>query len=134
MWIADVRFPIVTGPIVTFLRSELAAWATLTVQARRPATMPKRLVTVRDDGGPDDGTKMSTRLGINVWADDPNDAENLARDAMRALRTLPGTGSFKATSGFSGPSEVDDEPAFTFDGETLTHFFFSLSAVVKGTT
>lgn len=133
MLIPEVRFPIVVGRVLTHLRTELAAWSGLTVQAKVPDPMPQRLVTVRDDGGTDDGLKVLTRFGVNVWADSSTDAENIARDAMAALRTLPGTGPFKATSGFTGPVEIDDDPAYTFGNASMTHYFFSFSAVVKGT-
>lgn len=132
MFYPNVSFPVSTGTIATFLRAELTSWTSLIVAPKRPATMPKRFLSIRDDGGTQAGTTMVNRYGVNVWADSAVDAENIARDAMAALRGLPGTGQFKATRTFFGPVEIEDDPAFTFGTAAMAHYYFSFSAVVKG--
>lgn len=127
-----MEYPITTGLIATFLRTELAAWSSLIVAPKRPATMPRRFLSIRDDGGTQAGARIRNGYGVNVWADSRVDAEAIARDAMAALRSLPGTGPFKSTASFFGPVEIEDDPAFTFGGAPMTHFYFTFAAVVKG--
>lgn len=128
----NVSFPVTTGTMAVFARARLTAWTSLIVASKRPATMPKRFLSIRDDGGTQQGMHMVNRYGVNVWADSAVDAEKIARDAMTAFRSLPGTGPFKSTSTFFGPIEVEDDPAFTFSGLPMTHYYFSFGAVVKG--
>jgi hypothetical protein len=129
----NVSFPVTTGTIATFLRTSLASWTSLIIAPKRPATMPKRFLSIRDDGGTQTGLHMVNRYGVNVWADSAVDAEKIARDAMADLRSLPGTGSFKSTGTYFGPIEVEDDPAYTFGTVTMSHFYFSFAAVLKGT-
>lgn len=132
MFIADIRFPITTGTIITHLQEGLASWTGLSVLPKRPDPMPKRLIVIRDDGGTEVGYRNLNRYGGNVWADFSVDAENLARDAMRELRTLPGVGRFKAISQQFGPVEIEDDPAYTFQTKSLSHYYFTFAATVKG--
>jgi len=132
MFYPEVAFPITTGTLAVFLRTELASWSSLTIAPKRPASMPKRFLSIRDDGGTQRGAQMVNRYGVNVWADSAVDAEKIARDAMTALRRLPGTGPFKSSTNFFGPTEIEDDPAFTFGGVPMSHFYFSFAAVVKG--
>ena len=140
----NVSFPVTAGTIATHLRTGLASWTSLTVAPKRPATMPRRFLSIRDDGGTQAGLHMVNRYGVNVWAgattaaDAGNniawvDAENLAREAMGLCRSLPGVGAFKSTGTYFGPIEVEDDPAFTFSGYPMAHYYFSFAAVVKGT-
>ena len=130
-WNPATTFSPVTGDIVGHFESELASWGA-TVQGKRPEVMPQRLVTIADVGGPQSvGTRLADMLG-NVWADNMVDAWNLVSAAMTAARTLPGIGDIKAVSELVGPREVEDEPAYTFDGKLLHHFYFTFTALVKG--
>ena len=129
----NVSFPITTGTIAAFLRASLVSWSSLVVAPKRPATMPQRFLSIRDDGGTQDGLHMVNRYGVNVWADSAVDAENICRDAMADLRSLPGMGPFKSTRTFFGPVEVEDDPALTFGTVPMSHFYFSFAAVLKGT-
>ena len=129
--VLDVLFPVADGAVVSRIRSELTAWSGLVVQRQRPTVMPKRLVTVRNDGGPVEDVRSLRRYGVNVWADDPLDAEKIALAAMRACRAR--MGPVVHTDQFSGPYEIPDDPAFTFAGKTLSHFYFTFRAVVRGT-
>jgi len=135
MLFPDVEFEITTGDLTAYLRSALSRWSGLTVAVKRPETMPQRLLTVRDDAGPPVGVGLIlNRYGINAWTDDPVEAEQLVRDAIYELRLLPGVGPFKATRDFFGPTEIEDDPPFTFGETPLSHFYASFAAVVKGTS
>jgi len=133
-FIVDVKFPITDGTIVTAIRTALTtSWSTgLTVQRKRPDTMTKRVVTVRNDSGPQ-YRQAQRRYGINVWADTSVDAEQIALDAMAALRTLAGTGPITATDNFSGPFEINDDPQMTVGTENLTHYYFTFRITLRGT-
>ena len=126
----DVLFPVTDGAVVTQIRTELASWSSLVVQRKRPATMPKRLITVRNDSGPAEDVRSLRRYGLNVWADDSLEAEQIALAAMKACRSRMGAIVF--TDEFSGPFEVEDEPAFTYEGKLLTHFYLTFRATVRG--
>lgn len=130
-WNPATSFDPATGDVVEHFESELTAWDA-TIQGKRPEMMPKRLVTLADVGGPQSvGTRLADFLG-NVWADDMVDAWNLTSEAMTAARTLPGVGQIKSVTEIVGPREVEDSPAFTFEGALLHHFYFTFTALVKG--
>lgn len=132
MLIADVRFPISDGVLVTGLRSGLSGkWGPLTVGTQLPATKTRRMVTVRDDSGPQENSVSRRRQGVNVWADSLVDAQNLALDAMAVCRLLPG-GVIAATTTFSGPYEIEDDPQLTVGNKNLFHYYFVFTAHVKG--
>lgn len=131
MFIAEARFPIVEGAILAAFRDELG-WSDLTVQLQLPETMPKRLVTMRDDSGPQAMSTALQRKGVNVWADSFLDSKNLALDCMAACRLLPRlVGPVKAVSEFVGPYEVTDDPKFTFGSTPLIHHYFAFAVTVK---
>lgn len=132
-FIVDVEHSITDGAIVTALRNALTVWTDLTVQRKLPATHTRRMITVRNDSGPVEGSISRRRYGINVWADTSADAENLALNSMTALRLIPGTSGIVATDQFSGPYEIEDEPAFSVAGKILTHFYFTFRVSVRGT-
>ncbi len=133
MFISDARFPIIEGPVLEAFKEELS-WSSLTVQLMRPDIMPKRLVTMRDDSGPQSVSTALHRKGINVWADSFIDSKNLALDVMQVARRLPLlVGPVKAVSEFVGPYEVADEPEFTFNGKPLVHHYFAFAITVKAT-
>lgn len=133
MFIADPRFPVIEGAVLEAFKEELS-WSNLTVQLMRPDSMPKRLVTLRDDSGPQTMGTALHRKGVNVWADSFIDSKNLALDVMQVARRLPLLlGPIKAVSEFVGPYEVPDEPEFTFNGATLVHHYFAFAVTVKAT-
>jgi len=127
-----VRFPISDGEVVVHLRSALTSWSGLSVRGKLPTTMPKRMITVRNDSGPQELSRASRRYGINVWADSSVDAENMALDAMEALTGLPNGSPFLSVGSFTGPFEVNDDPAYTFGTKSMTHFYFAFQGTVKG--
>lgn len=129
---ADYLYPIVAGDMLAAYRTGLASWSSLTCQAKRPATMPKRLLTLRNDGGRDELGKALTPFGVNVWADSAEDAAKIARAAAAVTLGMAGTvDAVKAIRDTVGPYEIQDDPAFTFSGKTLTHYYFSFDAVIK---
>lgn len=132
MLIPVVRFPIATGQLATHFRSELASWAGLDIGPKRPEQMPRRFMAIRDDSGPESGVMKVNRFGVNIWADSDVDASNIARDAMAASKRLPGVWRFKSTSQHFGPIEIDDDPKVTFNGELMSHYYFSFAAAIKG--
>jgi len=135
MLVREIRFPITDGVIVSALKAGLLArgWAAtgLTVQPKLPATKTRRMVTVRNDGGLQDGAVQGRGYGINVWADTSVDAENLALDCMAILRGIP-SAVIPATSEFSGPFQVEDDPEYVVASKNLTHYYFSFTATVRG--
>ena len=135
-FIRPVRFPISDGAIVTALRTGLTAkWSSgLTVSPKLPPTKTRRMVTVRNDSGPQEGVTSRRRYGVNVWADTSVDAENMALDAMSVLQTLPTGTPIVATDSFSGPFEVDDDPPYVVASKNLTHYYFAFRASVKGSS
>ena len=136
MLIYNVSFQVTDGLIVAALRDTLtdAGWADgLAVHRKRPNKMTRRVVTLRNDGGPTVGVRGVRRHGVNLWADDPVDCECMALDAQRGLRVrLPGLGSITATGAYTLPIEIEDEPAYTVGTTDLAHFYFAFDATVRG--
>jgi hypothetical protein len=132
MLIPVVRFPIATGQLAAHFRTELASWDDLAIAPKRPETMPRRFLSVRDDSGPETGVMKVNRFGVNIWADSDVDASNIARDAMAATKRLPGVWRFKSTSQHFGPIEIDDDPRVIFNGALMSHYYFSFAAAIKG--
>ena len=129
---ANYRFPIVSGDMLAEYRAGLTSWSSLSCVPKRPETMPKRLLTLREDAGPDRNGVALWGYGGNVWADSELDAKNIALDAVAVTLTIPGrVPGVKAIRDLVGPYEVADEPAFTFGKKPLFHFYFSFDAVVK---
>lgn len=140
MFIRNQRFPISDGAIVTTLRSALTAkWTAtgLTVGTALPVPKTRRMVTVRDDSGSASGRTQPRRQGINIWADDPIDALNMALDVVHIAEALlpgvkvAGVTVITATSGFVGPQQVDDDTPYTVGSKNLTHYFVSFVATIK---
>lgn len=126
------RFPIVTGDMLAAYRLGLTTWTQLQCLPQRPKDMPKRLLTLREDGGPDSGTGIGLwGYGVNVWADSAADAKNIALDAAAVTLEMAGMSAIKGIRDLVGPYEVDDDPSFTFSGVPLSHFYFSFDAAVK---
>lgn len=129
MFFADVRFPVWTGDVLAVIRANRGAG--VTVQRKRPDTMPAKTVTLRSDGGSAGQTLASIQGGVNIWAVGATVAENLAADVVTDIRSLVNTGVLKAVS-VSLPYEVEDAPVLTFNGDLLTHYYFAFSGVLKG--
>ena len=137
--VVDVLFPIATGPVIAGLKAFLAGRAEpyaddVWFGTELPATKTARMVTVRDDGGPTEGTLERRQLGFNVWAESRLNAELLARLLMGGLRTLPDGDPITSTANFSGPFKVTDEQTdlVVVGSTTLSHFFFTARVSVRG--
>ncbi|WP_104128006.1 hypothetical protein [Cryobacterium sp. Y57] len=129
-------FPPTTGKLCAVLRtaltaSPLAYASGVTVGPELPATKTARMVTVRDDSGPDDGVQTRRRYGINVWAR-RQDAELLALLCMAVLRSCADGQPITATDSFSGPYSIPDDPAYVVGNEDLVHFFFTFRVSARG--
>lgn len=84
------------------------------------------MVTVRDDGGSDRDGVERRRHSLNVWADNPVDAENLARDVAAGLRA-----GLAATN--IAVLEVEDETddVLVVAGKNLTHYLVACTIPVR---
>lgn len=132
MLVYDVEFGITDGLVVSCVRDSLADFSSgLTVQRTLPTVKTRRMATVRNDSGPQEGVLSFRRYGVNVWADSSTDAELMAHAAMSGLRRLPGTALVKATDSFSGPFEVEDDVPIAVGVKPLTHFYFAFRLVAK---
>lgn len=127
----DIIFPSTVGVLVRALRARLTD---VTVQPKLPRVHTARMVTVADNSGPDDGTQSRRRVGVNVWAASPTDAENLALLCMAILRSAPDGNPITNTDQFSGPAEVFDQATdlLMVGDSTLSHYFFTLRISVRG--
>jgi len=128
-----IRFPITDGIVVGWLEAALASYSSgLTVQRTMPATSTRRMVTVRNDSGPEEGFQSRRRYGINVWADSAVDPENMCLDAMKYIRTAPNGLPVTAVDELSGPYQIDDETPLVVGKKSLAHFYFTFRLSVRG--
>lgn len=127
---AQYRYPIVSGAMLAQYRVGLASWSSLLCGPERAES--RRALALREDGGPDSLGVAVWSYGVNVWADSTVDAKNITLDAAAVTLTIPGlVPAVKAIRDLVGPYEVEDEPAYTYGGKSLAHFYFSFDAVVK---
>jgi len=127
-----IKFPSSDGLIVTLLRAGLSAYAAeLWVSRKLPERPQQRMVTVRNDSGPEEGTQARRRYGINVWSNDSVEAEQICLDAMAFLRTAANGQPITMFDNFSGPYEVEDDPQMTVAGKDLFHFYFTFRCSVR---
>lgn len=136
-----VLFPIVSGAVINGLRDALNArtesyTSNVRVQAKLPreSSRVKRMVTVRDDGGPQVGPVQQHGFGFNVWAEDSVISEKLARMCMAVLPSLADGSPIVRVGSLSGPFEVVDEATdlVVVGGDTLRHFYFSAQVWSRG--
>jgi hypothetical protein len=134
-----ILFPITTGRIVSGLATGLLARAesytdNVLVQPKLPATKQLRMVTVRDDGGPQDDTVQRHGYGFNVWAESSVIAEKIARMCMGLLPTLADGAPIVRVSNLSGPFEIVDEATdrAVVGTTTLSHYYFSAQVASRG--
>jgi hypothetical protein len=126
---ADVE-AVVVGHLRTALaaRSEPFA-ANVTVRNRVPdetASQPwptsKRLVVVRDDGGPSLGdVRAVARLGVRVWGADEAEASDLANLVSALVASMENVGPVRRSDS-ARPYEVTEQsgrPCFYFTSELV---------------
>jgi len=73
-----------------------------------------RSVVLNRDGGPVRLTQDTSRLRVRVWADDYQEASDLAGLVRTLLLAAPNTGPVVRAESFSGPSDVPDSPQYQF--------------------
>ena len=137
--LVDALFPITDGVIVSALRAGFVSAARsyssgVSVARKLPDVRTARMVTVRNDSGPEEASQSRRRYGFNVWADDSVDAESLALLAMAVLRKIPNGNPVTAVDQLSGPYEVDDDPQMTVGNKNLTHFYFTARVSVRASS
>jgi hypothetical protein len=137
----NITFPSTTGLVVSRFKAALASTSQPHMSNVRvqPKLSPEgsrstRMVTVRDDSGPDNGPMTRRRYGVNVWAEDSVTTEKLALYLMAVARIVPDGKPITSTDSFSGPFEVIDTETdlLTVDDQTLTHFFFTFRLTARG--
>jgi hypothetical protein len=109
-----------TGYVRTFLQGRDEPYATdVTVGKVKPTTNVPRMVTIRRDGGLVDGVVDNPRLTIRVWADKDQEASDLARLLVAAIKACPGNGPALAVTNVFGPSPIPDssQPQYLVNAE-----------------
>ena len=81
----------------------------VTVSNKVPATMPARMVTIRDDGGPRQAVTKTVSFGVNIWAASDADCSALSRLVVALFESSPGNGPVVAHNSTSGPYRVIEE-------------------------
>lgn len=126
----SILWPDVKAWAVTYLSTSLAVRSEpfaedVQVRTNVGSTMPDRLVTVRDDGGPRSSVTRTPSIGVNVWAVTDEDASDLARLVMALLEAAAGDGPVVAVTDTFGPYEVVEESG-------KPHYYLSADLVVTG--
>lgn len=131
--VRSLIFPSSVGAVCTLLRAGFtaASFAGVTTQPDLPDVKVSRMVTVRDDSGPDDGVQSRRRHGVNVWAETSITAESLALLAMAVLRSGANGRPITLVDQMAGPYKVDDDPAYVVGSDTLSHYFFTCRISVR---
>ena len=143
--VRNVIFPSSLGPLVKGIRAGLAVSdkpiaSNVLTQPRLPVPpqerFQRRMITVRDDSGPDDGPQSRRRFGINVWAENHVAAEDLALLVMAILRNLPDGKPITLIDELTGPFDPQDAATdlITVNGATLAHYYFAGRATVRGSS
>lgn len=95
------------------------------VSNRTPDTLPARMVTVRDDGGPRAAVTKVASLAVNVWAQSEEDASDLMRLVVALLESAASDGPIVGHDTTSGPARVPEEGA-------ALHWFASVDLMHRG--
>ena len=129
----SVVFPDVVDYAIDYLTTALAARPVgetfadnVTVRDRAPETLPTRLVTVRDDGGPRAAVTKDVALGVNVWAESEPVCSDLARLVVALLEDANGF-PFVGHVSTSGPYLVPEQG-------TQIHRYAVVTLTVVGTS
>lgn len=117
----------------TYLRAQLAARdesyaQDVHVDTKVPTSRPARLVTIRRDGGPRlDVVRETARLGINIWAETEQAANDLARLVRALMGACAGDGPILRAGRSTGPAAVPD-------ASQQHRRFLTVELDVRGTT
>lgn len=134
-----VIFPSTIGTVVSKIREGLAESGSeyapgVKVQPKLPPQPQRvqRMITVRDDSGPDDGTQTRRRYGINVWAESPVAAEQLALLTMAVCRNMADGQPITLVDQVSGPIEIDETTPLLAGTVLLFHYYFTFRLTARG--
>lgn len=133
----SVIHSISTGPLKQVVRDALAADPedyrsdVLVTEALQEKKQP-RMVTIRDDGGPDDTVFSMRRHGVNVWAENKVTAQMICFYVMAVLRSHSSE-LIPVIDQLSGPGRIPDNPPMVVDGVELEHYYFTFRARLRGT-
>ena len=137
----NIIFAPITGDIVIYLRNNLPDaerdyTTAVLVRAQLPSasSYQERMVSVRDDGGRDEGPLSRRSISVNVWAESRGTADLLSQYLIALLRSMPNGSPIVWTETFSGPFEVIDQNTgkIDIDDVTLSQYFFTFEALQRG--
>lgn len=97
-----------TGYLRTFLAGRLEPYAAGVRVDNKKVGNTARQVAVRRDGGPVRGVFDYPRISVRVWAEKEQEASDLARLIVAALKVAPGNGPVVAVPAVFGPSPIPD--------------------------
>lgn len=98
-----------TGYLRAFLLGRPETYAAgVWVGKIRPTENRPHMVAVRRDGGPVNGLIDNPRLTFRVWADKDQEASDLARLVVAAVKRSPGNGPVLSVTNVFGPSPIPD--------------------------
>lgn len=123
----------VVGLVLNHYRAELAVWD-VTCAGERPTVFPQRMLTVAEYSPITELGHAIRRFPVNVWAETKPITRDLIGAAMSATWHLPGVGPIRGVTDVTGPDPVNDDPAFTYQGSPLFHYYFTFAVVVKART
>ncbi len=85
----------------------------------KPPVNSPRMVAVRRDGGLVAGLVDNPRLAVRVWADGDQEASDLARLLVAAIKMAPGNGPVLSVVSIFGPSPIPDssQPQYLVNAE-----------------
>ena len=128
----NIRFPSSDLRLIEIAEAALAGWSDLTIGRKLPKNKTRRMMTIRNDSGPQQNVQSRRRYGFNFWADDSADAENMALDFEAALRVAADGELITFVDDLSGPREIDDDPQMTAGNKNLFHFYSAARISVRG--
>lgn len=100
--------------MIDYLEAELIACAepytdNVLVTWDMPAERPDRVVLIRGDGGPTKSVKhVSARLGLQIWAESDEVANDLANMVHMLINSCVNHGPFRGPTFLSVPQDVVD--------------------------
>lgn len=131
------RFPISTGLLVARIKAGLADSGDLItegvkVYGKLPDVSKRttRMVTLRNDSGPQKYVLSRRRYGVNVYAESDVNAEKLANLVMAVMYDAV-DGDIPLVDELSGPYEVTDENPVIVGSVPLSQYFFSCRVSVR---
>jgi hypothetical protein len=109
-----------TGYVRAFLAGRDEPYAAgVSVGKSKPTDNRSRIVAVRRDGGEVRGNIDNPRLAFRVWATKDQEASDLARLLVAAIKASPGSGPGLSVVNVFGPSPIPDssQPQYLVNAE-----------------